>query len=265
MDNNDPQIFKGQHAVVTGGAKGIGLAVSTAFARAGANVTLMGRDIDTARREARKLAKEFAVTAVAQPLDVSDPQSVERAFAAAVDDLGPTTILVNNAGIAKAAPFLKTSKELWDQTIAVDLTGVFLCTQQVLPQMIDKGFGRIVNVGSTASHLGLAYVVAYCAAKHGLLGLTRSLAVEIARTGVTVNAVCPGYTNTDIAANAVSNIVAKTGKTSGEALQSLTSHNPQRRLIEPEEVANAVTWLCQKQSASITGQSIAIAGGEITL
>ena len=265
MGNNNLQIFSGQHAVVTGGAKGIGLAVSTAFVRAGASVTMMGRDIETARHEADRLEKKFGFKVFAQPLDVSGPQSVEKAFAAAVGDAGPPTILVNNAGIAKAAPFMKTTKELWDQTISVDLTGVFLCTQQVLPRMIDNGFGRIVNVGSTASHLGLPYVVAYCAAKHGLLGLTRSLAVEIARTGVTVNAVCPGYTNTDIASNAVSNIVAKTGKTSQEALQSLTSHNPQRRLIEPEEVANAVTWLCQKESDSITGQSVAIAGGEITL
>ncbi len=265
MDDNDHKFFTGQHAVVTGGAKGIGLAVSTAFARAGATVTMMGRDIETARSEATKLAGKFGCEVFAQPLDVADAQSIDRAFEAAVDDAGPAQILVNNAGIAKAAPFLKTSKELWDQIISVDLTGVFLCTHQALPDMVEKGSGRIVNIGSTASHLGLPYVTAYCAAKHGLLGLTRSLAVEIAKSGVTVNAVCPGYTNTDIASNAVSNIVTKTGKTPEEALHSLTSHNPQRRLIEPEEVANAVTWLCREDSGSITGQSIAIAGGEITL
>ena len=265
MNIDGPKFLDGQHAVVTGGAKGIGLAVSTALASAGATVTLMGRDFEAATSEAKRLANEFSVKTFAQRLDVADPQSVEDAFQAARDAAGPITILVNNAGIAKAAPFLRTTKDMWDQTIAVDLTGVFLCTHQVLPGMIEKGFGRIVNVGSTASHLGLPYVSAYCAAKHGLLGFTRSLAVEIAKTGVTVNAVCPGYTNTDIVSGAISNIVAKTGKSEEQALKSLTSHNPQGRLIEPDEVANAVSWLCHRNSGSITGQSIAIAGGEITL
>lgn len=265
MDIHGAKFLDGQHAVVTGGAKGIGLAVSSALAAAGATVTLMGRDIDVARREAEKLAETHSVKTYAQRLDVADSQSVEDAFQAARDAAGPVSILVNNAGIAKAAPFLRTSREMWDQIIGVDLTGVFLCTHQVLPGMIDQGFGRIVNVGSTASHLGLPYVSAYCAAKHGLLGFTRSLAVEIAKTGVTVNAVCPGYTDTEIVSGAISNIVAKTGKSEEQALKSLTSHNPQGRLIEPQEVANAVSWLCQQNSSSITGQSIAIAGGEITL
>ncbi|MCP5087177.1 MAG: SDR family oxidoreductase [Rhodobacteraceae bacterium] len=204
MDNNDPKFISGQHTVVTGGAKGIGLAVSTALARAGVSVTMMGRDIETARCEANKLAMEFGKDVFAHPLDVAKPQPVEMAFRAAVDDAGPVQILVNNAGVAKSAPFLMTSKEQWDQTISVDLTGAFLCTHQVLPDMIDKGYGRIVNVGSTASHLGLPYATAYCAAKHGLLGLTRSLAAVLARSGVTVKAVCPGYAHWSLRDKALS-------------------------------------------------------------
>jgi NAD(P)-dependent dehydrogenase (short-subunit alcohol dehydrogenase family) len=151
----------------------------------------------------------------------------------------------------------------WDRTFAVNATAALLAMQAVLPAMRAAGWGRIVNVASTAGLKGMAYVTAYCAAKHGLIGLTRSLAIETARKGVTVNAVCPGYTDTDIARHTIDNIVAKTGCTPDEALASITHHNPQGRLIQPREVADAVAWLCLPSSASITGQSVPVAGGEI--
>jgi NAD(P)-dependent dehydrogenase (short-subunit alcohol dehydrogenase family) len=157
----------------------------------------------------------------------------------------------------------RTSLDLWNRLLQVNLTGSFLCTQQVLPGMTSRGFGRIVNVASTAALKGYAYVAAYCAAKHGVLGLTRALALEVARKGVTVNAVCPGYTDTDIVAQAVEQIAGKTGRSPGEARDALASANPQGRLVQPDEVAQAVLWLCRRESSSITGQAIAVAGGEV--
>jgi anthraniloyl-CoA monooxygenase len=153
--------------------------------------------------------------------------------------------------------------ELWRRMLAVNLDGVFNCTRAVYAMMRTRGWGRIVNVASTAAVKGYAYVSAYCAAKHGVLGLTRSLALEAARSGVTVNAVCPGYTDTDIVRQAVKNIAQKTGRSADEALMELTSGNPQGRLIDPSEVADAVVWLCRPEAAAITGQAIAVAGGEV--
>ena len=152
---------------------------------------------------------------------------------------------------------------MWQRVIGVDLTGAFLCTRQVLRDMVNAGQGRVVNVASTAGLTGYPYVAAYCAAKHGVIGLTRALAREVARTGVTVNAVCPGYTDTEIVATTLTNIVAKTGRSREQALADIVAHNPQGRLITPEEVADAVAWLCLPSSASITGQSILVAGGEL--
>jgi NAD(P)-dependent dehydrogenase (short-subunit alcohol dehydrogenase family) len=196
-------------------------------------------------------------------IDLSDPEAVDAAFDGLDAKLGAPSILINNAGIALSAPFSKTDLEFWTKMIGIDLTGAFLCMRKVLPAMKKAGFGRIVNTVSTAGLKGYPYVTAYCAAKHGLLGLTRSLAVETAKTGVTVNAVCPGYADTDIVRGAIENIVAKTGLSEEEALAQLTSHNPQGRLIQPAEVAEAVIWLCRPESASVTGQAIVIAGGEI--
>src|SRR6185436_17282129 len=159
--------------------------------------------------------------------------------------------------------FGKTDAGVWNEMLAVNLTGTYLCSQQVIPGMLQRGYGRVVNIASTAGLTGYAYVTAYCAAKHGVVGLTRALAMETARTDITVNAVCPGYTETDIVRDAVVNIVAKTGKTEDEARTALTSRNPQQRLVQPEEVANAVLWLCLPGSEAITGQTIAVAGGEL--
>lgn len=247
----------GRHALVTGGAKGIGAAIARQLLGLGAAVTITGRD------EGRLAATAGQLECQAVTLDVTDPDSIRAAFGVAAKGQGPVTILVNNAGIAKAAPFAKTSLGQWDDILRTDLTGAFLCSQAALPAMLEAGWGRIVNVASTAGLTGLAYCAAYCAAKHGLIGLTRALAVELAAKPVTVNAVCPGYTETDIVEDTIANITAKTGRSRDEALAELVRGNPQKRLIKPEEVAESVAWLCLPGSASVTGQSIAVAGGEV--
>ena len=196
-----------------------------------------------------------------QVADVTSREQVNAAVAAAEAESGPISILINNAGTANAAPFAKMGDVDWDSTLAVNLTGVFNCTKAVVGAMLHAGFGRIVNIASTAALTGYAYVAAYCAAKHGVLGLTRALAREYAAKGITVNAVCPGYTDTDIVRRAVENIVASTGRTEEDALAELLKVNPQRRLIQPDEVADAVIWLCGQHS--ITGQAIAVDGGEV--
>jgi len=175
---------------------------------------------------------------------------------------GRIDILVNNAGEAASAPFLKTDLALWRRMMNVNLDGTFHCTQAALPAMIEARWGRIVNVASVAGLAGYAYVTAYCAAKHGVIGLTQALAIEVAKKGITVNAVCPGYTETDMVKDALSTIIAKTGRTAEEALAELTTRNPQGRLVQPREVAHAVVWLCLPGSDAINGQAIAIAGGE---
>jgi 3-hydroxybutyrate dehydrogenase len=184
---------------------------------------------------------------------------VRAAFAQA----GPLDILVNNAGQAGSAPFGKTDDALWQRMLDVNLSGTFYCTQAALPAMLERRWGRVVNVASTAGLTGYRYVAAYCAAKHGVIGMTRALALEVATKGVTVNAVCPGFTDTDIVADAVANIVAKTGRSEAEARAELAAGNPQQRLVQTEEVANAVLWLCMPQSGAMNGQALAVAGGEV--
>ena len=244
--------MRGLRAVVTGGGSGIGAAIAEALARDGASVVLMGRNVNRLREQAVRIGGEV------QRLDVGDEASVQAAFSA----IGPVDILVNNAGQVETAPLKTTSLEAWNRMLQVNLTGTFLCSRAVLEGMGERGFGRIINVASTAGLKGYAYVAAYCAAKHGVLGLTRAMALELANKGVTVNAVCPGYTETEIVEKAVSNIVSKTGRTPEQARKLLAASNPQRRLIQPQEVATTVLWLARRESGSITGQAIPICGGE---
>ncbi|WP_062473283.1 SDR family NAD(P)-dependent oxidoreductase [Variovorax boronicumulans] len=251
----------GRHALVTGAARGIGAEIARTLAAQGAVLTLLGRDAQALQRVAETLAGSGHGVVAA---DVADPQAVQSAFAQARAERGAVTVLVNNAGAAESAPFLKTSVELWQRMLSVNLTGSFLCAQAALPDMFDAGWGRIVNIASTAGQKGYAYVSAYTAAKHGVIGLTRALALEVARKGITVNAVCPGYTDTDILRNSVANVVGKTGRSEADALAEFSSVNPQKRIVQPAEVADAVRWLCGEGAASVTGQSISVSGGEVT-
>jgi len=250
--------LQGKHAVVTGGSRGIGAAIADSLNAAGAKVTIMGRNMSLLEDKAQEMQDALAIQC-----DVTDEASVAKAFALAAEGYGPVDILVNNAGAAISLPFRKMDKAHFQSMLEVNLMGPFLCIQAVLQEMIDKGAGRIINIASTAALKGYSYVAAYSAAKHGVMGLTRSLALEVAGKGVTVNAVCPGFTETDIARDAIKNIMAKTGRTKEQAIAELVVHNPQKRLIQPAEVAASVLWLCGDNAASITGQAIAVAGGEV--
>ena len=258
-DNGMP--LAGRHALVTGGGRGIGAAIAQALLEQGARVTLAGRHAEALADTARGLGTPDRVGQAV--LDVTDAASVARGFEAAAARFGPIGILVNNAGQAASAPVLRTDAATWQRMLDVNLTGSFHCIQAALPAMLEQGWGRIVNVASTAGLAGYAYVAAYCAAKHGVVGLTRALALELAAKGITVNAVCPGYTETDIVADAVGNIVAKTGRTPEQARAELAARNPQKRLVQPRQVADAVAWLCLPGSDAMNGQSIAVAGGEV--
>jgi NAD(P)-dependent dehydrogenase (short-subunit alcohol dehydrogenase family) len=252
----------GRHAVVTGAGRGIGAAIADELARLGAALTLMGRGADALRARAARLRDEHGARAAAVPCDVADQASVERAFAQASEAFGAPYALVNNAGQSAAVPFVDTERGTWDAMLAVNLTGAYLCTRQVLPAMLAARAGRVVNVASTAGLKGYRGVAAYCAAKHGLVGLTRALALETARQGVTVNAVCPGYTDTGMARDAVRNLVDG-GRTPDEARALLVRGIPRGVLTRPEEVAAAVGWLCTPAAAAVTGTALPVAGGEV--
>jgi NAD(P)-dependent dehydrogenase (short-subunit alcohol dehydrogenase family) len=245
------------HALVTGGGRGIGRAIASALAQSGATVTVLGRDRATLEAAVAAGAAHFAATA-----DVADQAAVSAAIAQAASRQ-PIDILVANAGIAESAPFAKSDAALFHRMMDVNFMGVVHAVQAALPSMKGRPYGRIVAVASTAGLKGYAYVSAYSAAKHAVIGLVRSLALELASTSVTVNAVCPGFTETDLVAGSIDNIMSKTGRTKEQAIAELASHNPQRRLIQPSEVADAVLWLCGESAGAITGQAIAVAGGEV--
>lgn len=249
----------GSHALVTGAGRGIGAAIARALCSGGARVTLLGRKEATLTALAATLAGDTCCVAA----DVSDAEGVRAAFASARDRFGPVTILVNNAGQAETAAFGKLTLDLWHRMLAVNLTGTMLCSQAALPDMLAAREGRIVNIASTAALAGFKYGAAYAASKHGVLGLTRSLALEVADRGITVNAVCPGYVETDMMTAAIDNVVARTGKTREEARAYFDAQNPQGRVVQPAEVASAVMWLVSDGAAGVNGAAIPISGGEI--
>ena len=246
-----------RHALVTGAGTGIGEAISRQLHREGHAVTLVGRRSEPLETLSQALGKQsFAVTG-----DVTDRGEIELAFEAAKTQFGDVEILVNCAGMAPTAPFHRVDFADWQRTMDVNVNGVFHCTQLALESMLENNWGRVVNIASVASLRGFPYVSGYCASKHAVLGMTRALALEVATQGITVNAVCPGYVDTDIVRNAIAGIVSKTGRTEADAMQHFTESNPQGRLVEVTEVASAVSWLCSEGAASVTGQAIAIDGG----
>jgi 3-hydroxybutyrate dehydrogenase len=251
-------------ALITGGGRGIGRAIAFAFAREGARLAIAARTTGQIEQTAAEIQAECGRQAIAIACDVSDAQSVAQAFSTLGESFGRgVDILVNNAGIAESALLTKTSDELWQRHLGVNLTGTFLCTRAALPAMIERGWGRIINVASIAGKTGAPYVSAYSASKHGVLGLTRSVALEVATKGVTVNAICPGYVETEMAAQAINNIVGKTGKSEQEARDVLNRMSPQNRLVTPEEVAALALLLASHEGRGINGQAINVDGGSL--
>jgi len=248
-------------AWITGSGRGIGRAIAIALGRAGARVVVSARS----KGEVERVGDEIrAIGGDALPVtcDVTRQEDVDRALAAAVARFQRVDILINNAGFVESAPLVRLEPALWDRTIAVNLTGTYRCTRAALPGMLERRYGRIINIASTAARVGYPYTAAYCAAKHGVLGLTRAAALETAAKGVTVNAICPGWADTDMTVASIDRIVKTTGRTAADARRILESMNPQQRLIAPEEVAAVALFLADRESGAITGQAYAVDGGE---
>lgn len=251
-------------ALITGGGRGIGRAIASAFAREGAQVAIAARSRDQVEQVAREVADQSSSKALAVVCDVSDVASIESMFAGVTERFGRgPDIMVNNAGIAESAPIVRTDDELWHRHLAINLSGTFYCMRAVLPEMIERGWGRVINIASIAGKTGAPYVAAYSASKHGVLGLTRSVALEVATKGITVNAICPGYVDTEMTTRGVENITKKTRLSAEEAMDSIRKMSPQNRIIEPEEIAALALLLASEDGRGINGQAINIDGGSV--
>ena len=251
-------------ALITGGGRGIGRAIAHAFAQEGAQVAVAARTLEQVEQVASEIADQFSTKALPVVCDVSDVHSVAKLFERVSEAFGRgPDIMVNNAGIAESAPIAKTDDELWHRILAINLSGTFYCTRAALPQMIERGWGRIINVASIAGKTGAPYIVAYSASKHGVLGLTRSAAMEVATKGITVNAICPGYVDTEMTTRGIENITQKTKLSAEQAMESIKKMSPQNRIIEPEEVAAVALLLASEEGRGINGQAINVDGGSV--
>jgi 3-hydroxybutyrate dehydrogenase len=252
-------MLTGKTVLITGGGRGIGRAIALAFAREGARVAVAARTA----AQVEQVASEIGSNATALVCDVADPASIARMFSDLHERFGDADILVNNAGIAESATLVNTTDEHWHKHLSINLSGTFYCTRAALPAMLKNGWGRVINIASIAGKTGAPYITAYSASKHGVLGLTRSLALEVGASGVTVNAICPGYVDTEMVSRGVERITTRTGRSAEEALETLKKMSPQNRLVTPEEVAALALLLASDEGRGINGQGINIDGGTV--